>query len=61
MARIEIPAGDGEEYARMWLLDTAVGPAAARFSGAVYGKSVLPMRLRELVRMRIALINQCHV
>lgn len=61
MARIEIPAGDGEEYVRMWQYAPEVGQHAARYSGAVYSKSSLPMRLRELMRYRIALINQCHV
>ncbi len=61
MARIEIPAGDGEEYVRMWQLVPEVGIPAAKWSAAVYANSKLPMRLRELMRYRIALINQCHV
>jgi alkylhydroperoxidase family enzyme len=61
MARIEIPVGDREEYERMWLLAPDVGYPAAKFSHAVYNNSRLPMRLRELMRMRIALINQCVV
>jgi hypothetical protein len=36
------------------------GPAGA-FSEAVYTKSSLSIRLRELLRMRIAQINQCVV
>ena len=31
------------------------------FSDAIYGKPRLPMRERELARMRIALINECEV
>ena len=61
MARINIPEGDGEEYARMWQLAPELGKAAGRFSYAVYNSSRLPVRLRELMRMRIAEINQCHV
>jgi hypothetical protein len=36
------------------------GPAAA-LAWAVYEKSQLSVRLRELMRMRIAQINECHV
>ena len=61
MARLEIPAGDTEEYQRMWQLAPDLGRAAGRFSLAVYSDSRLPVRLRELTRMRIAQINQCHV
>ena len=31
------------------------------FSEAVYGKSALPLRVREIARMRIALANECEV
>ena len=34
---------------------------AGSFAAAVYGESKLPMRLRELVRMRIAQLNDCPV
>lgn len=39
--------------------DLAAGLVA--LSEAVYGKSILPPRVRELARMRIALANQCEV
>src|SRR5437868_5579402 len=39
--------------------DLATGLGA--FSTAVYGKSKLPMRIREVARMRIALDNECEV
>lgn len=31
------------------------------FSDAVYGRSALPLRVREIARMRIALANECEV
>ncbi|HEY0974949.1 MAG TPA: carboxymuconolactone decarboxylase family protein [Solimonas sp.] len=37
------------------------GEGLIAFSQAVYGKSTLPMRERELARMRIAQINECEV
>ncbi len=35
--------------------------AAAMYSAAVYHHSSIPLRLRELMRYRIALINRCTV
>ena len=61
MARIDIPAGEAEEYQRLWQLAPQVGKAARHYSAAVYSESKLPVRLRELLRMRIALINECHL
>ena len=60
MARIDIPAGDGDEVYRVWGVNPDMGMAAAAFSGAVYEKSKLPEREREAARMRIAQINDCH-
>ena len=45
----------------MWQLAPDIAKPAGRFSASVYKYSKLPMRLRELVRMRIALINECHL
>ena len=61
MARIELVPGDEEETARLFQLAPHVSGPAAALSWAVYEKSQLPVRLRELMRMRIAQINDCHV
>jgi hypothetical protein len=59
MARIELPPGDGTERQRMWTLRPELGAAADLLSQAVYGRSTLPLRLFELVRYQIAVINDC--
>lgn len=61
MARIDVPEGEGEELYRMWSLNPEMGAAAGAFSAAVYEASSVPLRERELVRMRIAQINDCPV
>lgn len=62
MARIPLPAGDADEVVRLYSMGTPeVTRAAAMFSAAVYNNSSIPLRLRELMRYRIALINQCVV
>ncbi len=38
-----------------------LGSAIARFSDAVYHRSRLPLRVREIARMAIALDNECAV
>lgn len=57
--RIDLPA-DKEPIA--WLWGEAVpkiGPAAARFSAAVYEHSTLSLREFEAARTRIAQVNHC--
>jgi alkylhydroperoxidase family enzyme len=57
MPRIDVPDDLGS-----WMAlrpDLATGLVA--LSEAVYGKSILPLRVQELARMRIALANQCEV
>ncbi len=61
MARIRVPDGDGPEIARVWSLRPELGKAVSDLSGAVYGGSKLPARVRESVRMRIAQVNQCPI
>jgi alkylhydroperoxidase family enzyme len=61
MARIELPPGDFEEPYRLFMLAPEIAGPAGAFSEAVYTKSSLSIRLRELLRMRIAQINQCVV
>jgi AhpD family alkylhydroperoxidase len=61
MARIEIPDGKGDPEVRMWKLRPEMGIGAGTLSHAVYEQSILPVRVRELARMRIAQINDCAI
>ncbi len=61
MARIELTAGDADETERLFQLAPHVSGPATALSWAVYEKSQLHVRLRELMRMRIAQINECHI
>jgi alkylhydroperoxidase family enzyme len=61
MARIELPPGEHEEPYRLFTMAPHISAAAAGYSEAVYTRSTLTVRLRELLRMRIAQINQCVV
>jgi AhpD family alkylhydroperoxidase len=61
VARIQLPPGDLEEPYRLFSMAPNVSAGAAGYSEAIYTKSSLPLRLRELLRMRIAEINQCHI
>lgn len=61
MAKIEVPDGEGLEARRIWQLAPYLGSAMHAMGEAVYVKSSLPVREREVARMRIAQLNQCHV
>ena len=61
MARLEIPAGEGGDAVQIWSLQPELGAAATRFVHAAYNKSILPTRVREAARMRIAQLNDCTV
>lgn len=61
MARVDLPDGDDDELIRLYALSPSMGGAAAAFSGAVYGGTILPTRVREVARMRIAGANRCAV
>jgi alkylhydroperoxidase family enzyme len=61
MARIDIPPGEGGDAVQVWSLRPEMGKAAGRMSDAVYNKSILPVRVREAARMRIAQLNDCPV
>ena len=61
MPRIDIPEGKGDPEVRMWALRPEMGIAAGALSHAIYEQSVLPVRERELARMRIAQINGCAI
>jgi alkylhydroperoxidase family enzyme len=58
MARIKLPDGQGSERERMWTLRPELGEAASHLNAAVYGGTLDP-RLFELVRYRIAQVNDC--
>lgn len=61
MSRIEIPDGPGDPEVRVWALRPEMGMGAGALSHAIYDKSIVPVRERELARMRIALINGCAI
>ena len=61
MARVEIPAGAGKAASRLWRIAPTVAEGVAAMSSAIYERSSLPVREREVARMRIAQINDCHV
>lgn len=61
MARIDVPDGEGDELVRVWGVNPTMGGIAAMFSAKVYEGSQIAVRERELVRMRVALLNACPV
>ena len=61
MPRIELPEGKSDPEVRMWKLRPEMGIGAGTLSHAVYEQSILPVRERELARMRIAQINGCVI
>jgi alkylhydroperoxidase family enzyme len=46
---------------QIWSLQPELGAAAMRLVDAAYNKSILPVRVREAARMRIAQLNDCTV
>lgn len=60
MARIELPAGDEPEVMRALALRPELAAGVMGFDQAVWA-SGLDWRLHELVRMRVAQINECTV
>ncbi len=61
MPRIDIPEGSADPEVRMWALRPDMGIGAGALSHAVYEQSIVPVRERELARMRIAQINDCAI
>ena len=61
MARLDVPPGEGGDAVQIWSLQPALGTAAMRLVDAAYNKSILPVRVREAARMRIAQLNECTV
>lgn len=59
MARITLPEGDSEDWARFWSLRPEFGKAADQFSGVIQDRSILAVREQEAARARVAEINQC--
>jgi alkylhydroperoxidase family enzyme len=57
-----MPRIDVSDDLGSWMaLRPELGAGLVALSEAVYGKSILPLRLQELARMRIALANECEV
>jgi alkylhydroperoxidase family enzyme len=61
MARLDVPTGDGGDAIQVWSLRPEMGRAVNRLVDAAYNKSILPVRVREAARMRIAQLNDCAV
>jgi AhpD family alkylhydroperoxidase len=61
MARIAIPEGDGGDAVQVWSLRPEMGRAVNRLTDAAYNQSILPVRVREAARIRIAQLNECQV
>ena len=61
MARLDIPPGEGGDAVQVWSLQPELGRAATRLVDAAYNKSILPVRVREAARMRVAQLNDCTV
>jgi len=61
MARIPLPEGDGLEVKRLYQSVPHMASAIGALGKAVYEDSSLPIREREVARMRIAQLNQCDV
>ena len=61
MARIDIPNGDELERIRLWKMTSGLSEAIDSFRIASHDKSLLTRRVREVARMRIAVINQCPI
>lgn len=61
MARIDVPDGKGLERERLLMMQPDVALGMAAFSQAVYEKTSLPPRVREIARLRVAVANGCPV
>ena len=61
MPYIDIPDGRADPEVRVWALRPEMGMGAGALSHAIYEQSIVPVRERELARMRIAFINGCAI
>jgi len=60
MARIDLPPGDGLEVTRALMLAPQFAEVVAGYEKAV-ARTTLDKRLHELVRYRVAQLNECQV
>jgi alkylhydroperoxidase family enzyme len=58
---IDVPKGEADPEVRVWALRPEMGIGAGALSHAIYDQSIVPVRERELARMRIAQINGCMI
>jgi alkylhydroperoxidase family enzyme len=58
---IDVPDGKSDPEVRVWALRPEMGIGAGALSHAIYDQSIVPVRERELARMRIAQINGCVI
>lgn len=61
MARIDVPDGSGLERERLLMMQPDVAIGMGAFAQAVYEKTSLPPRIREIARLRVAVANGCPV
>lgn len=61
MARIDVPEGRGLERERLLMMQPDVAIGMGAYSQAVYEKTSLSPRLREIARLRVAVANGCPV
>ena len=61
MARIDVPTGPGLERERLLAMQLDVAMGMGAYADAVYTKTSLPPRVREVARFRIARANGCPV
>lgn len=61
MPNIAVPEGKADPEVRVWALRPEMGMGAGALSHAIYDESIVPVRERELARMRIAQINGCVI
>ena len=61
MPHIDVPEGKADPEVRVWALRPEMGMGAGALSHAIYEQSIVPVRERELARMRIAQINGCVI
>ena len=61
MARIDVPDGSGLERERLLMMQLDIAMGMGAYSAAIYEKTSLPPRVREVARLRIAAANGCPV
>lgn len=61
MARIDVPSGSGLERERLLMLHPEIALGMGAYAAAVYEKTTLAPRIREVARLRIAAANGCPV